>query len=201
MSMIMTMRSSGLVFLLLPFLSVFFMHTNAFYVSHVLRFPAIPFSAGMHHIHSPMHFMEAHGFALPGFEILDTLQPNSMGDYVTMEFSFKTRFNCRLTARVFSSSLNKSHILLMDPDGIPCLLGTLSVGKCSPNDHLQINAHADLLRPASVWERIFGGERLVKQSEVERCIKAGYTNFKYDVNCKSYFHMVIACSKKQSSSE
>ena len=189
--------------MILALLSVFFfLDANAYvYVSHVLKFPEIPYSAGVHHIHSPMHFMEAHGFVLPGFKILDTLEPKSMGDYATMEFSYQTHFNRMLTAKVFSSSLNKSHVLLMDPNGIPALLGTLSVIKCSSNGHLILKAHADLLRPASVWERMFGGDRSVKQSEVERCIKVGYTNFKYDVNCKSYFHMVIACAKKNGDDE
>ncbi len=164
------------------------------YISHAFLFPSIPYSAGVYHIHSPAHFMEVHGFALPGFKILETRTPKSMGDYVTAEFFFETYFCSRMSAKVFSSSQNSSHILVMDPDGAPCLLGRLSLGKCCSTGHL-IRAHADLLRPANGWERLLGGKRLVKQSEVERAIKLGYSNFKSDLNLKQYVNMVMECDK------
>lgn len=168
--------------------------SHSFYVSHVLQFPAIPYSAGVYHIHSPVHFMEAHGFALPGFRMLETRTPQSMGDYVTVEFFFATHFNGRMSARVFSSALNSSHILVMDPDGTPCLLGRLSLGRCSSNGHV-IRAHAELLRPANAWERMMGGKRLVKQCEVERAIRLGYSHFKSDLNLKQYMNLIMECSK------
>lgn len=172
--------------------------SHSFYVSHVLQFPVIPFSAGVYHIHSPGYFMEAHGFALPGFKILETRAPQSMGDYVTVEFVFETYFHGRTSARVFSSALNSSHVLVMDPDGAPCLLGRLSLGRCSSNGHL-IRAHADLLRPANPWERMLGGKRLVKQCEVERAIRLGYSNFKSDLNLKRYMNLIVECGKGRDS--
>ena len=180
--------------------SLHFLHSDAFYVSHVFNFPGIPYSSGVHHIHSPDHFMESHGFTLPGFEILDTSEPKYMGNYVTVGFSYKTYFSRRMTARIFSSSLDTSHVLLMDPDGIPCMLGKLWIDKCSSNGHL-VKAHAELLRPARIWERLFGGDRLVKQCDVERSIRVGYSNFKYDSNFKCYMAMVISYAKERESKE
>ena len=172
---------------LLPFAS-------ALYVSHVFNFPSIPYSAGLHHIHSPAHCMEVYGFVLPGFEILETSAPKSMGDYVSLEFFYKTYFHGRTSARVFSSMPNTSHILLMDPDGVPCLLGRLSLEKYPPHGHC-IRARADLLRPARLWERMFGCNRLVNQSKVERAIQVGYSNFKSDMRMKEYMNLVVDCAR------
>lgn len=138
--------------------------------------------------------MQAHGFALPGFKILETCKPQSMGDYVTAQFFFDTYFRRRMSAKVFSSAQNSSHILVLDPDGAPCLLGRLTLGKCAAGGH-SIRAHADLLRPANVWEIILGGRRQVKQCEVEKAIKLGYKNFKSDLNIKNYVSMVMECEK------
>jgi hypothetical protein len=173
-------------------------HADAFYTSHMFRFPAIPYSAGIHHIHSPQYFMEAHGFALPGFEMVETKSPQAIGEYVTAEFSYRTYFCDRMTGRVFSSALNTSHVLLLDPDGVPCLLGWLSIDKCSANG-LLVRAHADLLRPSNIWERLLGGKRLVKECEVERAIKLGYSNFKGSMDMKAYMNLVTECSKRRDS--
>ena len=172
---------------------------SAFYISHAFLFPNIPYSAGVYHIHSPTHFMEAHGFALPGFKILETRAPQSMGNYITAEFLFETYFCSRMSAKVFSSARNSSHVLVMDPNGTPCLLGRLSLSKCGSTGHT-IRAHADLLRPANGWERLLGGKRLVKpQSEVERSIKLGYSDFKNDLNLNRYVNMVMECDQWRNS--
>ena len=133
--------------------------------------------------------MEAHGFALPGFEITETRTPKKMGEYVLAEFYFNTHFTRTMSARVFSSSTNTSHVVLMDPDGVPCLLGRLNLERCASAGH-RVCARADLLRPASVWERMFGGQRLVEEREVERSIKLGYSTFKNDHNFALYVNMV-----------
>jgi hypothetical protein len=46
-----------------------------------------------------------------------------------------------------------------------------------------------------VWERILGGERLVKRENVEREVKLGYSNFKNDLNLMLYVNLVLAASK------
>jgi hypothetical protein len=87
---------------------------------------------------------------------------------------------------------------LLDPDGVPCLLGWLSIDKCSANG-LLVRAHADLLRPANIWERLLGGKRLVKECEVERSIKLGYSNFKGSMDMKAYMNLVTECAKRRDS--
>ena len=167
---------------------------SAYYVSHSFAFPSIPYSAGLYHIHSPSYFMDAHGFALPGFKLVQASKPRLVGEYAMSEFVYRTYFG-NVSARVFSNSLNTSHVLLMDPDGIPCLLGKLSLQRLSARGFI-LFAHADLLRPANAWERIFGGRRTVKQCEVLRSINMGYSDFKNDINPKCYVNMVFDCAKK-----
>ena len=168
---------------------------SAYYVSHSFPFPSIPYSAGLYHIHSPSYFMEAHGFTLPGFKLMQASKPRLVGEYVMSEFVYRSYFG-NVSARVFSNTLNTSHILLMDPDGVPCLLGKLSVEKLSARG-FTLFAHADLLRPANVWERIFGGRRTVKQSEVLRSINLGYSDFKNDLNLKCYVNLVFDRANKR----
>ena len=165
------------------------------YISHTFQFPAIARSAGIYHIHSPLHFMEAHGFSLPGFKLLETSHPEAKWDYVMTEFTFKTDFGGIMTARMFTNTLNTSHVLVMDTDKTPCLLGRLTVNKCASTG-LQVHAYANLLRPATTWERMMGGDHLVNEKEVERAIKSGYSNFKNDLNLKLHIQMVLDHAKK-----
>lgn len=169
------------------------------YIHHTILFPLIPPSAGFYHIHSPSHFMEPHGFALPGFKIVDTWKPEKRGEFITTEFSFKTHFSSKfMNAKIFSDRLNTSHILLMDPDKKPFLLGKLSVKKHASRGH-KLEARGNLLRPATVWERMFGGDHLVNPKEVERAIKIGYSNFREDMNLKAYFKLILELNNKNQS--
>jgi len=142
-----------------------------------------------------MHFMEAHGFALPGFKITQTRAPQWMGNYVTTEFNFTTHFGEPMIGKLFSGALDTSHVLVRDCDGGPCVLGRLKVQKLSANGH-SVQARGDLLRPAKVWERMFGGQRLVKREDVERAIKLGYSNFKNDMNLVLYVNLVMNAAKE-----
>jgi hypothetical protein len=165
------------------------------YIQHSFTFPSIPFSAGIHHIHSPTHFMQTHGFALPGFKIIATQKPVLMDSYVVSEFNFTTHFGGPMTARLFSSTRDTSHILVRDCDGAPCLLGRLNVRKLSARGH-SVHVRGDLLRPAKVWERMLGGQRLVRREEVERAIKLGYSNFKTDLNLIHYVNIVMSYAER-----
>jgi hypothetical protein len=138
--------------------------------------------------------METHGFALPGFKLVDTCKPHTQGDYVVTEFSYKTHFGGIMSARIFSNTLNTSHIILMDPDRTPCLLGKLSVKKFSSRGH-ELKVFGNLLRPANIWERMMGGKHLVKESEVQRAIKLGYGNFKNDLNLKIHVNLILEKGK------
>lgn len=165
------------------------------YIQHTFTFPGIPFTAGVYHIHSPMHFMEPHGFALPGFKIVSTEPPEWRGSYIVSHFNFTTHFHrSPMMARIFSGALDTSHILVQDCDGTPCLLGRLKVCKLSASGH-SVQACGDLLRPARVWERMLGGQRLVKREEVERAVKLGYSNFKNDMNLMLYVNLLMGAAK------
>ena len=160
------------------------------YILHTYTFPNIPYSAGIYHIHSPMHFMEAHGFALPGFKIIETSAQQWMGNYVVTEFNFTTHFGGPMRAKIFSGTVDTSHILVRDCGGEPCILGRLKVQKLSASGHT-VHARGDLLRPARVWERLVGGQRLVRREGVERAIRLGYSNFKNDMNLMLYVNLVM----------
>ena len=163
--------------------------TTHSYILHSYTYPAIPYMAGVYHIHSPTHFMEAHGFALPGFKITDTCTPQWTGNYVVTEFNFTTHFG-PMMGKVFSGALDTSHILVRDCSGEPCILGRLRVQKLSASGHI-IHARGDLLRPVRTWERLLGGQRLVRREEVERAIKLGYSDFKNDMNMVLYVNLVM----------
>ena len=105
------------------------------YILHSYTFPGIPYSAGIYHIHSPTHFMDAHGFALPGFKITDTRAPQWIGNYIVAEFNFTTHFG-PMAAKVFSSTPDTSHILVRDCSGSPCIIGRLKVQKLSASGHI-----------------------------------------------------------------
>ena len=165
------------------------------YILHTYTFPSIPYTAGVYHIHSPAHFMEAHGFALPGFRITETCTPQWMGSYVVNEFNFTTHFGGHMSAKIFSGALDTSHILVRDCGGEPCILGRLKVQKLSVNGHV-IQARGDLLRPAGVWERMIGGQKLVKREAVERAVKMGYSDFKNDMNLVLYVNIIMNAAKE-----
>ena len=166
--------------------------STAYRVSHTHHpFPAIPYSAGVYHIHSPEHFMEAHGFALPGFRLLEAQRPKVVGGYVTVGFVYTTYYG-NVSARLFSNSLNTSHVLLTDPDGTPCLLGKLCVQPL-PSRGFALSSHTHLLRRANIWERLFVGA--AKERELVRAIHLGYSDFKTDANLKSYVKMVFEHDK------
>ncbi len=103
------------------------------YILHTHNFPGVPYMAGVYNIHSPAHFLETHGFALPGLEIIDTREPVWVGDCAMTEFKFRTHFNGPMTARLFSSTPDCSHLLIRDSGGSPCLMGRLMVRRLSGN--------------------------------------------------------------------
>ena len=164
------------------------------YILHSHTFPNIPYSAGVYHIHSPTYFMEAHGFALPGFQITKSCTPKWMGNYLVADFNFTTHFGGPMSGKLFSGSRDTSHILVRDCNGEACIMGRLLVRKLSTRGHA-IHACGDLLQSSRVWERILGGERLVKRENVEKAIKKGYSNFKQDMNMMQYVNLLMNSAK------
>ena len=178
--------------LLLLFISL--LQPISAYILHSYTFPNIPYSAGVYHIHSPAYFMEAHGFALPGFQITKTCAPKWMGNYLVSEFNFTTHFGGPMMGKMFSGTQETSHILVRDCNGEACIMGRLRVRKLSTKGHV-IYACGDLLQPSRLWERILGGQRLVKREKVEQAIKKGYSNFKYDMNMMLYVNLLMNVPK------
>ena len=164
------------------------------YILHTYTFPNIPYTAGVYHIHSPVHFMETHGFALPGFRITETCSPQRMGGYVVTEFNFTTHFGGHMSAKVFSGGLDTSHVLVRDCGGEPCMLGRLKVQKLSVSGHV-IQARGDLLRPAKVWEQLLGGQTMVSREGVEKAVKMGYCDFKNKAAMVLYVNMVMDAAR------
>ena len=160
------------------------------YVSHVFQFSSISYTSGLYHIHSPSYFIEANGFAMPGFCIQEVQKPKILGDYITADFTYKTYFNQGI-GRVFSERLNTSRVLLSDDKGNPILYGTL----CLENvrGKVLLRANSDMMRPPTVWEEMM--KCRVTRSDVERAIARGYTNFKSDMNLKLYLNMVLIKNK------
>ena len=180
-----------------PLLAICFLAslpTVSTYIQHSFTFPNIPYTAGVYHIHSPIHFMEAHGFTMPGFRVTQTCAPEWTGSYVVTEFNFTTHFGGPMNAKIFSGALDTCHVLVRDCDGEPCVLGRLRVQKFSAGGHV-LSARGDLLRPANVWERLIGGQRLVKREGVERAVKLGYSSFKNDMNLVLYVNLILASAK------
>ena len=128
---------------------------SAYHVAQgALELVAVPYALGIRHIHSPAHCVSAHGLALPGFRLTETCPPRTMNEFVASEFMYETLL-CGAPAqgRLFSASPDTSHVLLMDPDGVPCLLARLKVVRLLGGGH-SIETRAALLRQPTAWERL-----------------------------------------------
>ena len=95
-----------------------------------------------------------------------------------------------MMGKMFTGMQDTSHILVRDCNGVACIKGRLRVQKLSTKGHV-IYVCGELLQPSRVWERILGGERLVKREKVEQAIKKCYSNFKYDTNMMLYVNLVM----------
>jgi hypothetical protein len=130
---------------------------SAYHVAQgALELVGVPYALGVRHIHSPGHCVPAHGLALPGFRITETQPPRHMvGDeFVASEFMYQTHFHgAPAQGRLFSAAPDTSHVLLMDPDGIPCLLARLRVVRRLGGGHC-VETRAALLRQATPWEHL-----------------------------------------------
>ena len=83
---------------------------EAYSVSHTFRFPHVPFRSGVHHIHSPEYFLEAHGICPPGFVLESTSAPVRVGTYHMAAFRFRTLLG-PMEGRVFSNNRTSSELL------------------------------------------------------------------------------------------
>ena len=93
-------------------------------------FLGIPFNMGVHHIHSPEHFVAAYGLAPPGFEIVETSPPFLVRNHVVVKFRYKTWFG-EGKGSLFTDDWTKSMVSLFKNDqshGLTCSLSVRQEG-------------------------------------------------------------------------
>jgi hypothetical protein len=171
--------------------------------SQIFRLQHLSYTAGVYHIHSPSHFIEAHGFAMPGFRIVETRPPeakkalDSDAPVLSIEFLYTSLFDHpkgrRLRGKIFTHRLNTSHVLLKDSDGQPKVFGTLSLRKSANGTDTFLHAHGNILRgpPRSSLLEDMLLCRGVAARDVERAIQRGYRDLNADANLKLYLNMVL----------
>lgn len=152
--------------------------------SHSYDFPDISYRCGIHHIHSPEHFIEAHGLCAPGFRLLETAEPVLSGVYVVTAFKFRTLMG-PMEGRMFSSHPAYSEFMLLNPDGEALLLGQLKVQRCGVAGHT-VRMYADWIRHGRLLDRL--GLQLARASEtkVRAAIQEGYRSVQEDTNLRLY---------------
>lgn len=168
-------------------------HTHALqslYVSHTFHFPSISYNTAIYYIHAPSHFIEAHGFAMPGFQIMEAQVPRKIGDHIVVDFFYTTLFEGSLKhGRIFSERWDTSRVLL--DDGKIC--GHVSVK--NTNGKATVQAHKQLLRPQNIWEHIVC--KPITAHKVENAIRRGYSDFKGHPNLNHYASMLLDLHKNQ----
>ena len=107
-----------------------------------------------------------------------------------------------MRGKIFSASLNTSHILLKDRDGLPKVFGTLSLKKSNQNSsETFLHAHGNILRRPSP-SRVFLEELMLCRGadicDVQRAIHLGYRDLNLDANLKLYMNMVLERERKRS---
>ena len=150
--------------------------------SHTYNFPDIPYRSGVHHIHSPEYFLEAHGLCAPGFRLTETAAPVLSGVYVVTAFKFRTLMG-PMEGRLFSSHPACSEFMVLNPDGEALLLGQLKVERCGVAGH-SVRAYADWIRHGCFLDRL--GLCLARGSEakVRAAIQEGYRSLHEDSNLR-----------------
>jgi hypothetical protein len=176
---------SLLLFLLLPW------HSKALqFISHTFHFPSISYNTAIYYIHAPSHFIEAHGFALPGFQIKDASVPRKIGDYIVADFFYTTLFERELKhGRVFSERLDTSRVLLDNGKICGHVFIQNTDGKAT------VQAYGEVLRPKNTWEKVM--HRPVTEDKLEHAIRMGYCDFKGHPNLNHYASMLLDRDKKR----
>jgi hypothetical protein len=179
----------------LVFVSIFLHSVGCFSCANLLhsfRIPHTPFASGVHYIHSPELFLPTHGLCGPGFSIEQTNAPIRTGDYDFISFSYRSLWEGRMHARVFSSSATMSHFLIVDSDGTPCVMGHLRLSKIEKSGGFALRCFASRLRPAGFWDMVLGGNAFeLKKEQLESIIAVGARAETEDPNLKNYRRRVL----------
>jgi hypothetical protein len=168
------------------------LNVEAYSVSHTFKFPNVPFRSGVHHIHSPEYFLEAHGICPPGFVLEDTSAPVRVGAYHLTAFRFRTMFG-PMHGRVFSNNRTSSEFLLLDADGRALVLGRLNVRRCGVAGH-SLRVYADRLCEPNIWDLVASSTGLLPEAcetRVEGAIRTGYMSVREDPNLRRYRCQVL----------
>ena len=154
----------------------------------LLRLPQVPFSSAVYHIHSPEHFLEAHGLAPPGACVTETFRPVGVrGDHV-IAFNVRTGQG-RMSGRMFSEGACTSHIVLLDEDDRVCLLAQLSV-KPDGVAGVSIRVSTGVARRVGGWDPATALVR-VSPAAVRAAILAGGQEGAEDANLLLYRRRVL----------
>jgi len=153
----------------LPF-CLFFLLGEGLVVSRTFNFPFTSFQSGLHHIHAPESFIEAHGLCAEGFCLERATDPVRVEDYHVVTLTYRTLL-ARMHARVFTNHPQLSHFLLMDARlrRRPLIMGQFRCARYGEIGH-SINLRASRLQPCgSILDRL----RWVPSNEsVEASIRA-----------------------------
>lgn len=156
----------------------------------VFRFPHTPASSGMHYIHSPEYFLPAHGLCGAGFVLESTQPPEMRGDYAVLGMTYKTLWEGRMHARVFSNNANHSHFLLIDGRGRECVMGQLRLTRLQEGKGFGLRCYASRIRPASIWDVLVVGPD-PRPEYIESAVHAGASDDREDANIRAYRQLVM----------
>lgn len=178
--------------MVVPFLLLQLLATVTGYTSFLqtYRFPQTAVSSGVHYIHSPEYFLKAHGLCGAGFSLLGTIPPVMCGEHAFTVMSYRTHFDGRMEARVFTNDGNRSHFMLMDHKGRPCVMGHLRLLPLGPSGGFALRCFASRMRPLGFWDMMLGSPSPGKEF-VERTIVQSCNAMFEDENLRKYRRMVL----------
>jgi len=152
------------------------------------RFPHTPASRGVYYIHSPEVFLHAHGLCGPGFVLESAEKPAMSGDYASISMTYRTLWEGRMHARVFSNDANMSQFLLVDDKGRECVMGQLRLRRLERGFGLR--CFATRLRAASLWDILVVPPAPLTEY-IESAVTAAVSRVREDVNLGAYRRMVM----------
>jgi len=156
-------------------------------IVQTFRFPHTPAASGMHYIHSPETFLQTQNLCGPVFVLERTEQPEMKGDYACVTMTYKTLWEGRMHARVFSNNANCSFFLLTDDKGRDRVMGHLRLTRIKGGFGLR--CFASQIRK-SVWDVIMAPPN-PRPEWVESAVNAGANALHEDTNLKAYRRMVM----------
>ena len=137
----------------------------------LFRLPQVPYASGVYHIHSPEHFLGAHGLAPRGFQLTESWRPVATGGDNLIGFRFRTDVG-EMSGRLYSSSPTTSHILLLDQEDRTCLMARLSA-KPLGYGGVSIQVSTDMARAVGGWDRASAVDGVTKEG-IAAAILAGH---------------------------